>query len=608
MSRRFRSTRGPDGGHRNRLRHRDHDDETESDVSHSDSDAGTADFRKPPTNEHARRSSVVCIALASVLAMLLPGCGAKTGLRVPERREMPIARVDLALGSGHTCARRSDGSVWCWGDNRHGQLGDGSITQRATPVRVVGLPLATHISATYQHTCARVQNGTVWCWGANDGGQVALEGGDRTMPVRVPALTGVAEVRAGSSHTCARLVDGTVSCWGSNGCGILGYETADRRTRHYRPERVPGLVNVARLDTADRSFAVLTDGSTRGWPVSCSIGGFAAEVVVSEPLPWYRDARAPSTAVDGVQQQSGVVLRDGTIRGPHCTLLYGGTQVSAYENDWDPGLTNVAQLEVGPGFSCARLDDGSVQCWGNNASGALGDGTGATQLNPVPVAGLTHVETIETGETHGCAGLDDGRVWCWGGNRFGQLGTGGTRDSRVPVEVQFPEPAGDVAITSGAGSPVTVSSSCAPGDVRTYEHGCPPDETRTVCRAEAHGEPTQTYCGCDGATFTEARVAATRPWAYFGACRVLPPSGVMPCEGRAMPLDGDRCDARDRDERVECREGAIGGGLCGSCSPACTCGADLRWRCVPALCAARVEHDGDHVDATEFYLTRCVPR
>jgi hypothetical protein len=171
-----------------------------------------------------------------------------------------------------------------------------------------------------------------------------------------------------------------------------------------------------------------------------------------------------------------------------------------------------------------------VRCWGDNATGALGDGSGATQLAPVAVAGIASADVIEAGEGHACAGLADGTVWCWGANDVGQLGTGTSVPSGVPIEVRFPEPAGDVSITSGPGSAVTAESPCAAGDVLTFELGWPRDESRTVCRVRTTDGPTQTYS------------------------------------------------------------------------------SDSHWRCTSTRCPAPVPYDGANVDATEFFVARCVPR
>ncbi|HEY3356108.1 MAG TPA: hypothetical protein VGQ83_22840 [Polyangia bacterium] len=130
---------------------------------------------------------------------------------------------ELALGSGHTCARLGDGTVACWGSNYYGQLGDGSAGTRSTPGLVPGLAAVVQLAAGALHTCALLADGTARCWGLNTlGGLGDGTTTERDAPTPVSGLTGAAQLAAGAYHTCARLADGTARCWGSNIDGILG--------------------------------------------------------------------------------------------------------------------------------------------------------------------------------------------------------------------------------------------------------------------------------------------------------------------------------------------------------------------------------------------------
>ncbi len=133
--------------------------------------------------------------------------------------------VQVAAGGVHTCALRRDHTVMCWGDGSEGQLGQGTAVDSGAPVTVAGLPSpAVEIAAGAYHTCARLEDGTVACWGNNRFGQL----GDGTRTARsTPALVrGLADralaVATGDSFTCALLEDETVQCWGSNELGELG--------------------------------------------------------------------------------------------------------------------------------------------------------------------------------------------------------------------------------------------------------------------------------------------------------------------------------------------------------------------------------------------------
>src|SRR5262249_48794973 len=150
----------------------------------------------------------------------------------------------------HTCARKSDGTVWCWGRNAEGQLGIGNLTQKTTPVQVTSLGTsASQISSGIFHTCARKTDGTAWCWGYNANGQLG-DGtmANRTAPVQVPVLgTGATDLSAGSSHTCARKTDGRLLCWGYGFFGALGTgSTLDTTTPIHTSEAVAQYVSATR--------------------------------------------------------------------------------------------------------------------------------------------------------------------------------------------------------------------------------------------------------------------------------------------------------------------------------------------------------------------------
>jgi 6-phosphogluconolactonase (cycloisomerase 2 family)/alpha-tubulin suppressor-like RCC1 family protein/fibronectin type 3 domain-containing protein len=143
----------------------------------------------------------------------------------------------------YTVALKNDGTVWAWGNNSYGQLGDGSTTtNRSTPVQASGLSGVTAIAAGAGHTLALKSDGTVWAWGRNSYGQLG-DGSTttRTTPVKVSGLSGVTAIVAGSSHSLALKSDGTVWGWGNNGYGQLGDGSTTSRTT---PVQVSGLAGM----------------------------------------------------------------------------------------------------------------------------------------------------------------------------------------------------------------------------------------------------------------------------------------------------------------------------------------------------------------------------
>lgn len=297
----------------------------------------------------------------------------------------------LASGNDHTCALTTAGGVKCWGGNWGGQLGDGTTTQRSTPTSVFGLASGViSLAAGFYHTCAVTADGGAYCWGTNNDGQL----GDgttihRTTPVGVSGLaSGVIALAAGDSHTCALTSGGGAQCWGDNWHGQLGDgTTVQRRT----PVDVSGLVSGA---TALAAGASHTCALTVGGEVKC----------------WGENVLGQ--------------LGDGT------------TNISRTPVDVIGLTTGVIAVTVGSSHSCALTTSGGVKCWGANWNGQLGDGTTSNRSTPVDVSGLTSgVSAVAAGRRHTCALTTGGGVKCWGDDRSGQLGDGATNPHSTPLDV-----------------------------------------------------------------------------------------------------------------------------------------------------------------------------
>jgi alpha-tubulin suppressor-like RCC1 family protein len=160
----------------------------------------------------------------------------------------PLTGIDsvatVTLGDHHGCALRKDGSVWCWGQNTHGELGNGTIAPSPTefpPAPVAGLT-ATSVSAGSAHTCA-VQDGTVKCWGLNREGEIGIPASPSPQSFPSPQLvanfSGVRAVSAGNSFNCAVMLDATVQCWGADEIGQLGIGST--MPQKSTPSPIPGL-------------------------------------------------------------------------------------------------------------------------------------------------------------------------------------------------------------------------------------------------------------------------------------------------------------------------------------------------------------------------------
>jgi alpha-tubulin suppressor-like RCC1 family protein len=135
----------------------------------------------------------------------------------PEAMRSLGSIVSLSHGRLHACASAEDGAVWCWGSNEYGQLGDGGGEREArAPVRVRGIPAAASVACGGSHSCALLRSGKVMCWGNNYHGQAGDGSYEnvRPLPVPAPVIEAAAQVAAGEYGTCVRHVTGRVSCWG----------------------------------------------------------------------------------------------------------------------------------------------------------------------------------------------------------------------------------------------------------------------------------------------------------------------------------------------------------------------------------------------------------
>ncbi len=345
----------------------------------------------------------------------------------------------LAAGDTHSCALLTGGAVVCWGGNGNGQLGDGTASDSLAPVRVkaVGgagdLANATTISVGSQHSCALLSGGGVVCWGANANGQL----GDGTttsssIPVTVKAvggagdLSGVTAIGAGYQHSCALLSSGAVVCWGNNTSGRLGDGTLTSSSTPVTVKAVGGASDLAGVTAISvgyqHSCALLISGAVNCW------GG-----------------NANSQLGDGTASDSLT---------PVAVKAVGGSDV----------LSGVISIGAGYQHSCALLAGGTIDCWGNNANGQLGDGTTTVRQTPVAVTGvgggggLSGVSSLGVGYQHTCALLSGGTVDCWGSSANGQLGDGAISDRTTPVKVKGLGGTGDL---SGV-------SAISPG----YQHTC----------------------------------------------------------------------------------------------------------------------------------------
>jgi len=350
--------------------------------------------------------------------------------------QVPLGSVRaMATGYFHTCAIVADGTLWCWGYNGQGQLGDGTTTNRHAPVQVTGLSDVRFVSAGYFSTCAVLGNGVVKCWGMNSSGQLGT--GDTVSshtPVQVTGVSNAVAVSIEFRHACALMVNGTARCWGYNGNGQLGVGTLDSSNT---PVQVSGLSGAKQVEVGtDHSCALLGDGTVKCWGYN-GWGQLGDGTNLRRKTPVAVSGVTWARSIGAGASDSCAILSGGTARcwGFNTTGQLGNNTT---DNSNVPvnvsGFSVGAAIRVGP-MACGLRGDGTVKCWGRNEYGETGDGTLNEYHAPVTVTGLDRVKALDIGSNHACALLGDGTMRCWGYNVYGQLGDGGTTASATPVTV-----------------------------------------------------------------------------------------------------------------------------------------------------------------------------
>jgi alpha-tubulin suppressor-like RCC1 family protein len=321
----------------------------------------------------------------------------------------PTKVVDVSLGGAHTCVLFAEGGVRCWGCNADGQLGKAGLEPLGDepgemPVTTVESDEVkfVQIAGGGYHTCARTATGNVYCWGQNGVIQTGTIGNGKDLPRPQVVLGDSAlDIASGGLHTCAILTGGVVRCWGMGAEGQLG--NGQNFTGNLPTDAI-GIDYADELALGARHTCVRQGAIVRCWGLNTygqlgrghteNIGDNAAEM---PPLP----------------------------------VELGGAAI---------------QIAAGVTHTCALLEDGQVQCWGENGAGQLGNGAPANNIGDAPdemgaflksVPLKAQAEEIAAGAFHTCALLVTGTVQCWGYALHGSLGYGTTENIDLSGELEM---------------------------------------------------------------------------------------------------------------------------------------------------------------------------
>lgn len=404
------------------------------------------------------------VRTAVVLALFAAACNQVFGLDPvagldggPPSSDAPPPVVDqIVAGGEHTCARIGT-QVRCWGAGRDGQLGTGAMDDipLAADAPVVDVGPVAELVAGADHTCARRTDGAVACWGAGANGRLGYGNINNVGDNEAPGTAGsvdlgggmVDTLAAGAAHTCAAVPGIAMRCWGSASDGRLGNNSTQDVGDNERPAMslaVAGTSGVQEI-AAGGAHTCFVDG---GGVVRCFGLGASGQLGYGN---------ADSLAAPGGMVMVGAAAQRVVAGAAHTCVIQGDSRVRCWGRGLDGrlgtgttddvGVTNTpgnhvpidlggrAQaLAAGDRHTCAVLEGGGVICWGANERGQLGYGNQAPVGGSGPPAAAGTVplpgpaRAIAAGGDHTCALLIGGAVVCWGANDRGQLGYGDRED------------------------------------------------------------------------------------------------------------------------------------------------------------------------------------
>jgi len=304
-------------------------------------------------------------------------------------QSLSVSKVDDV-----TCALPTTGGAYCWGDNDHGQLGDGTTTPHSSPAPVAGGLTFKSIAVGDAHVCAVTTNGSVYCWGFSGNGAFGDNSvGEHFTPTAGAPGLAFQSVVAGSDYTCGLTTTGVAYCWGLGNTGQLGDGTG-------HSSRIPVAV------AGGLTFQSIAGGGL----------GACGLTVAGKAYCWGNNFFG--TVGDGSS-----ATEDGVIRRLAPTAVAGD-------------LT-FASLAAGYQTMCGLTASGAAYCWGAN-DGAIGDGSADHRSTPTAVAGGLTFLSISSGTGYSCGVTTSNALYCWGDNSDGALGDGTILSHPTPAPVRWP--------------------------------------------------------------------------------------------------------------------------------------------------------------------------
>lgn len=345
----------------------------------------------------------------------------------------------ISVGISHTLALTPDGSVWAWGYNSDGQIGDGTTTNSLNPKMIISVGVRD-ISAGASSSFAIKNDGSLWAWGNYKFELPISDGVDRPdsyTPKKI--IDGNVKTISAGNHALLLKEDGSLWAWGDNYSGEIGDGTTEERPL---PKKI--ISGDVQNISAGIGFSVITkkDGSVWAWGMNdyYNIGDGTNEKRLIPTQILTSDFIQACAGYD----HSVALKKDGTIWGWGYNSV---GQIGVIHDTWFVDtptklpISDVKSLVIGSQYTMAIKQDGSLWAWGSNVFGQLGDGTTTdveTGIETPKQIISSGVKSVSTCSMHTFIFKTDGTIWAWGINDFGQLGDGTTTNSLVPKLIFSP--------------------------------------------------------------------------------------------------------------------------------------------------------------------------
>lgn len=338
--------------------------------------------------------------------------------------------ASLSLGGNNVAAIKTDGTLWVWGSGASGRLGTGNVISRSSPVQVGALTDWSQVSAGSQHCAAIKTNGTLWTWGRNLDGQLGLNIAttiSRSSPVQVGAGTDWAYVSAGAFHTMAIKTNGTLWAWGDNTNGALGINNILNRSS---PVQVGALTTWSKVSAGfDYTLAIKTDGTLWAWGANTD-GILGDNTIISKSSPVQIGALTTWQNINASRYQSVALKTDNTlwVWGNSKILsvaVSSPVQVGA-SISWD------SIASIGNTFYAIRSTNDRLYGVGLNTDGQLALPNVRYAVSPVNVGQFISAAINQNG---GAAIKGEGSLYTWGLNGYGRLGTNSLEGIASPTQL-----------------------------------------------------------------------------------------------------------------------------------------------------------------------------